>query len=317
MQKLLQALILTLAIVVLGERSARSESFPSFDCPKNQVIAHGLNKKWKTQHGGERQFYAEFPDVPANTPVAVIFSWHGAGEDANRWRQAFPLAEYSTASFPFIVITPKDTGLKPLGSRKGMSWDLFKSVRGDDNLEVALFENVLGCLSKNHNIAVDRIYAAGFSGGGMVANMLHSRYPKIVSAVYAGSGSWINDPRQRDAIRIPFGISIDMRWTPLDANDRGAVLMTYGGKLDATTFLGMEIVNFRNAGISASEFLPQHGRTAIVCEHDGGHQFHPLIQAKEVVSFFKAHSAKNPSPYRSRNDLPRMMANVCTVLTPA
>jgi predicted esterase len=300
----------------LGLLLALSQNVYAFECLRDQRVAQGLNKKWITHQGVARKFYAEFPEVPADTPVGVIFSWHGVGGNIDKWRRTLPLATHSSSKFPFIVITPEDTGLTPLGSRKGMGWDLFKSLPGDDNLEAKLFESVLGCLFKTHTISMDRIYSAGFSGGAIVSNMLHARYPRLVAAVYAASGAWLNDSDQRDLIKIPLGLKIPMQWVPLRSEDQGAVLMTYGSEKDVFSLATFEILNFHDAGVLARWFLPQSGRTAVVCEHDGAHRQHPLIDADVAVKFFNAHPAGMPSPFETTSDLPRSWGSGCEVVTP-
>jgi poly(3-hydroxybutyrate) depolymerase len=307
---------LAFLLVLVATTSAHAKTLQNFSCPQDRDIVAGLNKKFKTHRKTDRVFYAEFPDVPKDTPVGVIFSWHGVGDSIENWRNGFALAEHSTNEFPFIVITPHDTGLSPLSGRSGLSWDLFKSQNGDDNLEAVLFENVLGCLARTHNIAADRIYSAGFSGGAIVSNMLHARYPNIVAAVFSGSGTWMSDSKQRDLIHPPFGMRFDMNWTPLNSNDHGAVLMTYGGQDDSYGMLGMEILNFHNAGVAAKAYLPANNRTAVVCEHDGEHHLHPGLRIADVVKFFRAHSAGQPSSYRAVEDLPPAMRSSCTVVTP-
>ena len=94
----------------------------------------------------------------------------------------------------FIFITPEDLNLTPMpaggDTPSGMDWDFFKSMPGDENLEARLFESVLGCLADNFTVDSTRIYAMGHSGGAIVANMLHARYPQYVAAVFASSGVW-------------------------------------------------------------------------------------------------------------------------------
>jgi len=309
--------LLFVALLVVGQ-SALANPLANFACPLNQTIKEGLNQRFKAREKGvDRVFYAEFPNVAKDKPVGVIFSWHGVGASLDEWRRGVNFAQHSSADFPFIVISPHDTGLTAVfGGRPGLSWDLFKSHHGDDNLEAALFESILGCLSRTHEIDSSRIYSAGFSGVAIVSNMLHARYPKLISAIFSGSGTWMNDSAQRDTIRVPFGVSIDMDWSPLEKEDHGAVLMTYGSDSDTFGFLGYEIINFNQVGAYAKDYLRKHNRTAVVCEHDGGHHFHPAIRLADIVKFFRAHEAGKPSPIKTSADLPRAMVSSCEVIKP-
>lgn len=287
----------------------------AFECPGNQIVVAGLNKHWVTHARVTRKFFAEFPDVPAGTPVGVIFGWHGVGDKIENWRSAFPLAIYSSEKFPFIVITPEEMGLTPLSHRQGMGWDLFGSVSGDQNMEAMLFESVLGCLERSHNIAKGRVYTAGFSAGAMVSNMLHARYPDIVGAVFSSSGIWLNDSVQRDMVKIPLGMRIKMEWTPLNPSHHGAVLMTHGSDDDIYKLGPFKILDFRASGLRAASVLPKLGRTVVTCPHDGGHQLNALIMAEEAVRFFALHEAGKPSPFLATG-MPRFLSSVCSLVRP-
>ena len=286
-----------------------------FVCPRQQVITEGLNKNFITHKKVKRRFVAQFPNVVPQTRVGVIFSWHGSHVRTYPWLDKFNFADYSTWQFPFIVITPEDTGLMPLGSPKGFSWDIFMSVEDDENLEAMLVESVLGCLRQSHNIDDRRIYSAGFSSGALVSNMLHSRYPSLVAAVYSGSGAWVNDPRKDDLIHAPLNLRIPMRWPALEPGDHGAILMSYGGKRDVLKFGLSKIVNFHDAALSAQEFLPQHGRTVMACDHEGGHTYDPIIDAEEIVKFFSYHKAGESSPFAVGERIPGAFTS-CKLLAP-
>lgn len=295
---------------------AHGTGLEGFVCPKSQEVKPGLNKKWQTHGRVERTFHAEFPELVRGAPVGVIFSWHGAGDTIESWRSKFPLADYSSRDFPFIVITPHDLGLAPVGVRPGLAWDLFKSELGDDNYEARLFESVLGCLAKSHNISSTHIYSAGFSAGAMVSNMLHTRYPDLVSAIFSASGVWLSDSVQREMIHFPLGMHPAMNWTPISPEKNGAVLMTHGGLTDAYQMWHREILNFNVAAIQTMGYLKYSNRTVVSCEHDSGHRLHPALSTANIVKFFRAHSAGQPSAISTSENLPPSMRTTCSVLTP-
>jgi predicted esterase len=266
-----------------------------FMCPGHDLhVVQGWNEDWKVDHV-TRKFYADLPTVDAATPIAVVFSFHGIFDTVDNWRTFFAPPPNGYPDFPFAHISFEDTNLAPYGTPQGLFWDMFVSHTEDDNREALLFEAVLACLSQTQFIDETRIYSVGFSGGAIITNMLHARYPEYLGAIVAESGAWFNDPDERETGVVPPGITLE--WNDLD--DRQAtVLLTHGGAGD--TFgpdpFGF-IANFEEASMYAIPFLRAHGRTVLDCPHAEGHTKHPLISNDIVMRFLQAHHPNTDSPY--------------------
>lgn len=265
-----------------------------WECPFDQEVAEGLNSGWNVD-GTLRDFHVDFPNVSADTPVAVIFSWHGVGDTIDNFRAYMNFNPDGDPDFPFVVVTPHDTGLLPISSRPGMSWDVLSSSTGDDNLEVALFKAVMGCLNQQITIDTERIHSVGFSGGAIAADMLHARFPDLVGAVVAMSGAWFNNAETVATVNT-MGVPVTVSWDDFAEGTEGTVLLTHGGTNDAYS-VGQEIINFDVAAGLDTPFLVSNHRTVIDCVHTGGHAPHPNIRTAQIVAFFKAHPLNQTSPY--------------------
>ena len=291
-----------------------------FTCSTGGIVADGKNSGWMVQ-GQTREFQAQLPAVSAGTPVSVIFMWHGVGDTADNFRAALPLSPNSDPEFPYIAIYPQGLKLMPVSMnpalKAGMEWDIFAGSSGVDNLEAALFEEVLGCLGQQYTIDSSRIYVAGFSGGAIVTNMLHSRYPEYIGAIYAMSGAWFNDANQTGAVKTG-PITVNFDWEALNSADEGAVILSHGGGNDwygdasYAAFIPPDgkIIDFEVSAQHAIGFLRDNNRTVIDCPHEYGHQPHPQVYLNTVLEFFKAHRAGEKSSY-SANGLPSSFPAAC------
>ena len=294
----------------------------AFSCPSGAAaITEGMNSAWNSR-GQARDFIANFPDVDAATPVAVVFAWHGVGDTAQNFHSfAQGIGNLNDADFPYIMITPQGLKLQPIGSAiAGMEWDILDGLKGDDNVDAGLFEDILGCLAEDYTIDGSRIYAMGFSGGAIMSNLLHSRYPEHVGAVFSMSGAWFNNqPTVGGVATGP--ISVTIQWDELNPTHEGTVWMTHGGLNDnygdpMLANFGVpngQIISFEDSAQHARPWLQEQNRTVIACSHDRGHQNHPALSMSLVGEFFKAHQAGAPSKWATTGDLPASAGSVCEV----
>ncbi|HVH46399.1 MAG TPA: PHB depolymerase family esterase [Labilithrix sp.] len=263
------------------------ETVDPFACP-GSTITPGLNEAFDVG-GNARKLYADFPK-DTSKPMAVIFSWHGFGGSAENFRKAAAFDPDGDPAVPAVIITPEDTGLFP---PKGLDWDIAKGTPADPNVDLAFFEAIVGCLSKQQKIDASRIYSFGFSAGSVMTNLLHSRYPKVIAAIVTESGAWMNDKAERDIVNFPGGV--DWNWPELDPADRGNVLLTHGGPEDVTDF---NVLDLEKSAQLALPFLKEAKRTVLDCAHTNGHKLHPDVTPAVIRQYLFAHRAGEPSPYQ-------------------
>ena len=216
--------------------------------------------------------------------MPVVFGWHGMGDNVGNFKSALNLSA-GDADFPFILILPESTNMNFADpNNPGVDWDNLDSVTGDDNMEVALAESVIGCLMAYDDIAWDQIYSFGFSAGALTTNMLHSRLPQVFAATAAMSGAWFNDQDQIDLLDpsgqgANLGINPDPVWDPLFPEDGGAVLLTHGGAQDNYAIMGIEVINFESAHTETIDHMAENNRLLVDCAHTMGHRPHPQSPA--------------------------------------
>jgi len=233
-----------------------------------------------------RTLHAEFP-ANRSVPIGIVFSWHGFNEDPVAYRNHVGLAPDGDPALPLVVITPDDVDFE---IPDGLDWQL-NSGEPAENVDLAFFEAMVGCLNEQYEIDPTRIYSVGFSAGSVMSSLLHSRYPKLLSAIVCFSGMWFNDPAQVALINL---VPVTGSWPMLDPADSGTVLLTHGGPGDVTV---LNVANLEDMAQAAFPFLKTNNRIVVDCAHGQGHTPHPEFTHGMVAKFLSAHRAGEPSPY--------------------
>ena len=274
----------------------------NFSCPTDAPRIENGTNEWAGGIAGNaaRTFHALIPDLEVGTKLGVVFSWHGIGEQLDRWVSMTRIRN-DEPDFPFIVISPHDTGMQPNQDPPGLFGDMLYSSPGDDNVEAKLFESILGCLILDYQIDTTRLYSYGFSGGAVFTNMLQVRYPDLFAATAPMSGAWFSDPAQEDMID-PSGRgrqmlpNLGVDWNDMEAGQE-TVFVTHGGDRDTYGMLGVEVISFERANVAAITYLTANGRNVVDCAHTDGHTLHSGFTIPDLVDFFKAHTWHEASPW--------------------
>lgn len=261
------------------------------ECQK--PIVEGDNTDW-TAGTWKRKFHASFPKNTSTAP-AVVFLFHGYGDNADNFRKALPLNPDADPSFPFIVITPTATGLGPFSKPQGLDWDLANGEYQSTNREVLLVKSVLACLKKQNNADPARVYSVGFSAGSVFSSLLHTTFQNDIAAIVALSGMWFNDPEQVKTIKLP--IPLSAKWDTLDPKYGGNVLVAHGGLDDKINILGVDVVSLNETGKASMPFLTKAKRTVVYCTHTEKHTLPPALTPSRTIAYLKAHKKGESSPY--------------------
>jgi poly(hydroxyalkanoate) depolymerase family esterase len=124
----------------------------------------------------------------AGAPMPVVVGLHGCTQSADAFRQLSgfdALAE----SKGFIVVFPQQ-----LSSRNYLTcWNWFQQPdmqRGSG--EPAIIAGMVQAVEQLYSVDTHRVYVAGFSAGGAMANVMAATYPDMFAAVGSGSGCEYN-----------------------------------------------------------------------------------------------------------------------------
>lgn len=124
----------------------------------------------------------------AGTPMPLVVALHGCTQTADVYRQ---LSGWDTEaeSKGFIVLFPQQSS-----SRNSYScWNWFQQAdmqRGSG--EPSIIDGMVTTVEQEYSIDTQRVYVAGFSAGGAMANVMAATYPDVFAAVGVGSGCEYN-----------------------------------------------------------------------------------------------------------------------------
>ena len=138
----------------------------------------------------DRRFYLYVPNnYTTNVPIPILFNFHGGGGDPisymNYTSDMRGLAEANN----FILIYPEAIADPGTGS---ISW-IDKATNGAPRDETLFIESIINSVSSNYSVDLDRIYACGYSEGGIFSYELACRLNNYIAGIASVSGSMLSE----------------------------------------------------------------------------------------------------------------------------
>jgi poly(hydroxyalkanoate) depolymerase family esterase len=124
----------------------------------------------------------------SGTPMPLVVALHGCTETADVYRQ---LSGWDTEaeSKGFIVLFPQQSSSR----NSELCWNWFQQAdmqRGSG--EPSIIDGMVTAVEQQYSVNPHRVYVAGFSAGGAMANVMAATYPDVFAAVGVGSGCEYN-----------------------------------------------------------------------------------------------------------------------------
>ena len=183
MKKLI--LIITILTVMISGCSDGStkDDYNSGECYLNtnaQAIVHD---------GIDREYILYIPNsYDGTSSVPLMLNFHGFGGSASQFMQEADMRSLAEAN-TFILVYPQGSCLD--GSSH---WNPCP-IGGDNKStadDVGFIESIISEISSQYTIDMERIYAAGYSNGGMMAYGLANYKSDLIAAVASVSGAMLN-----------------------------------------------------------------------------------------------------------------------------
>ena len=139
--------------------------------------------------GMNREYILYVPNsYDENSATPILFNFHGFGGSANQFiSRADMRAEAELNSF--ILVYPQGSCLDGVPHWNPCHIDGDNKSSADD---LGFFEAMVNEISSEYTVDMERIYAAGFSNGGMMAFGLANYKSDLIAAVASVSGSMLD-----------------------------------------------------------------------------------------------------------------------------
>ncbi len=160
------------------------------DDDKTDAVCYSNSNTETIIHDGiDREYFLYVPDsYDGTTAVPIVFNFHGFGGNAEGFMEYADLRSVAETN-TFILVYPQGSCLE--GSSH---WN--PCPNGPDNKSEAddfgFIEAMINQLSSEYYIDLDRIYAGGYSNGGMMAYGLANYKSDLIAAVASVSGTMLN-----------------------------------------------------------------------------------------------------------------------------
>lgn len=156
-----------------------------------------------TFNGTNRTYLLHLPPATAvKGPLPLVLAFHGAGENAYYMASRGLSTEADQKGF--IVVYPD--GTNPSGNpAEGFTWNsLFccGSARQSNVDDVGFIKALINQLEKNYSIDKRRIYATGFSNGGMFSYLLAARLSDTIAAIAPVSAEFRSDAKPTESVPV-------------------------------------------------------------------------------------------------------------------
>jgi len=290
----------------------------------NGSSERGIDRHLEINSGGrERDYILHVPkNYDPSKPMPLVVVLHGLGQDADRISSLSKMSEKADKE-GFIVAYPN--GTKWLGQLR--SWDADNGVQlpGTDSNDVGFVKDMVKTIKENMNVDKDKVYAAGFSNGGMLAYRLASEMSDTFSRwQVVSSGSSGAEAKPSEAVSIMSIHGTSDRVVPLEGRAPGQGLSTLGvprfqsfGESYKTwaKHLGIShapLIERDGDRITSRSVNPETGAEVIaVVVKDGGHEWPGSDRAKaanpnspeanypttdKIWEFFKSHKKNSSQP---------------------
>ena len=236
---------------------------------KNYSKPDDLSSDFQTiiHQGVNREYVLYIPDsYDGSFSVPVVLNFHGFSGDAYQYMNEADMRRLAEAE-TFILIYPQ--GLDLDGSPH---WNACPSG-GDNKSDVDDFgfiETLVEDVSSNYNIDLGRVYAVGYSNGGMMAYGLANHKSEIIAAVASVSGSMLDctGPTSHPMPVIHLHGTNDFDLPYNGNNFYNSVQNTIDYWINFNNTNPEPIVNFDNSGdITIEHYVYDRGNNSVSVEH--------------------------------------------------
>ena len=184
----MKKILLSFTLLILVISSCKNDDGKGGDYNSDECYLN-TNAQAIVHDGIDREYILYIPNsYDGTSSVPLMLNFHGFGGSASQFMQEADMRSLAEAN-TFILVYPQGSCLD--GSSH---WNPCP-IGGDNKStadDVGFIESMISEISSQYNLDMERIYAAGYSNGGMMAYGLANYKSDLIAAVASVSGTMLN-----------------------------------------------------------------------------------------------------------------------------
>ena len=262
----MKKIFLSFTLLILVISSCKNDEGKGDDYNLDECYSN-TNAQTIVHDGMNREYILYVPNsYDGTSSIPLLLNFHGFGGSASQFMQEADMRSLAEAD-TFILVYPQGSCLD--GSSH---WN--PCPTGGDNKstadDVGFVESMIGEISSQYTIDMERIYAAGYSNGGMMAYGLANYKSDLIAAVASVSGTMLNctGPTSHPMPVVHLHGTSDGVVSYNGSNDWNSVQSTLDYWINFNNTVSTPIVNIdTTGGMTIEHYVYDQGDNSVSVEH--------------------------------------------------
>ena len=262
----MKKILLSFTLLILVISSCKNDEGKGDDYNLDECYSN-TNAQTIVHDGMNREYILYVPNsYDGTSAVPLLLNFHGFGGSASQFMQEADMRSLAEAD-TFILVYPQGSCLD--GSSH---WN--PCPTGGDNKstadDVGFVEAMISEISSQYNLDMERIYAAGYSNGGMMAYGLANYKSDLIAAVASVSGTMLNctGPTSHPMPVVHLHGTSDGVVSYNGSNDWNSVQSTLDYWINFNNTVSTPIVNIdTTGGMTIEHYVYDQGDNSVSVEH--------------------------------------------------
>ena len=184
----MKKILLCFTLLILVVSSCKNDNGKGDDYNSDECYLN-TNAQTLVHDGIDREYIIYIPNsYDGTSAVPLLFNFHGFGGSASEFINDADMRAEAEAN-SFILVYPQGSCLNGASHWNPCPIDGDNKSTADD---IGFVETMISEISSQYNLDMERIYAAGYSNGGMMAYGLANYKSDLIAAVASVSGAMLN-----------------------------------------------------------------------------------------------------------------------------
>ena len=262
----MKKIFLSFTLLILVISSCKNDEGKGDDYNLDECYSN-TNAQTIVHDGMNREYILYVPNsYDGTSSIPLLLNFHGFGGSASQFMQEADMRSLAEAD-TFILVYPQGSCLD--GSSH---WN--PCPTGGDNKstadDVGFVEAMISEISSQYNLDMERIYAAGYSNGGMMAYGLANYKSDLIAAVASVSGTMLNctGPTSHPMPVVHLHGTSDGVVSYNGSNDWNSVQSTLDYWINFNNTVSTPIVNIDSTGgMTIEHYVYDQGDNSVSVEH--------------------------------------------------